>query len=871
MAKKVMVAGDLVRQENLVQQPAGDSAHSGAMPLTALHRWVSGAKRLASLVKIACSDLDPAISDESGADSLASRSYALWTLHEQATGSRQRVWRIREFLGGAPAESPVTQAPAPQEESSPDLLVLDDQNLGFRDDSARWPAALQEGGSPRRIILKTCAPLGEGLLWKKLLDSYADRLDVVVSVSALRARGASISQSLSWDRTIEETVSEFESGVSSGDLALVRRAVVHFASAGAASFTRLAPKETSDGALMDRARLERFLYHPDDQETGWEARHPGLTLDNSGILAASLVRLELAPQSYPLYIAVGRGLNAMRAAHEQGGGIVDNFALDAADRAIANALHPPAGQEPAATYYTAFPHDLLDEPMLKTQPPSKSNLLRDAIGTRLEYVVEKGIDICVRGLEAALPSAPKSSYGHFLSPDREEMERLNAIRNLILAYRENLGEKRPLSIAVFGPPGSGKSFAVKQLAAQLFADKLSSYEFNLSQFESTDDLHQAFHQLRDGSVHGQIPFVFWDEFDSLNLKWLKEFLAPMQDAIFTSKGSQFPFGKVIFVFAGGTASSLAGFDRGSDDPRAAEFRAAKGPDFVSRLRGFIDIKGPNPAAGQRGDLSYIIRRAIMLRSTASRLYPHLIDADTGLLSISANVARAFLLANDYLHGARSLEAIVSMSDLSRAGYFGPSNLPSADLLRIHVSADFQEHLREAQLELPVIEALATACHQSFCRARVKQGYKLGAVRDDEAKTHPLLKPYEQLSEADKERNRVTARLTYAKLSSIGYGIVRAGGSAAPIRSLPLEQSEELMRMEHDLWLREHLLRGYEWAEKTSDDLRLHRDIVSYDELSAAERALDAVPIQDIVEVTGRYGYVLVSRAEPLKRDGKPTG
>ena len=78
-------------------------------------------------------------------------------------------------------------------------------------------------------------------------------------------------------------------------------------------------------------------------------------------------------------------------------------------------------------------------------------------------------------------------------------------------------------------------------------------------------------------------------------------------------------------------------------------------------------------------------------------------------------------------------------------------------------------------------------------------------------------------------------------------------------------------MEHDLWLREHLLRGYEWAEKTSDDLRLHRDIVSYDELSAAERALDAVPIQDIVEVTGRYGYVLVNRAEPLKRDGKPTG
>jgi hypothetical protein len=255
----------------------------------------------------------------------------------------------------------------------------------------------------------------------------------------------------------------------------------------------------------------------------------------------------------------------------------------------------------------------------------------------------------------------------------------------------------------------------------------------------------------------------------------------------------------------------------------------------------------------------------MLRSTLSRLYPRLVDSRSGTLSISANVARAFLLADNYLHGARSLEAIVSMSDLTHAGFFGPSNLPSADLLRIHVTADFQEYLREAQLELPVIEALAAACHEAFCRERERQGYKWGAVRDDDAKTHPLLKPYDQLSETDKERNRVTARLTYAKLASIGYKIERAGKAVSPIGSLPEKQSEELMRMEHDLWLREHLLRGYQWAAKTADNLRLHRDIVDYDELSTAERALDAVPIEGIVEVMGRFGYVLV--AEPGSSSG----
>jgi len=880
MAKNVVVAGDLVTQENLVQRTIRDSAHADGSATVALHPWEGGASRMAALIAIACGNVDVKL-HLAQSNRWRSRSYALWTLHDQAAGSRNQVWRIRERLGDAIVENSAEPRSETETIGSPDLLVIDDQNLGFRDDPDGWPAALRDGGNPGRIILRTCAPLDEGPLWERLIDSYADRLDVLVPVSALRVRGASISQSLSWDRAIEETVAELESGISSGggDLAHVRRMIVHFGSAGAAIFSRVATsRKVSKAArkgsetLLSRVRLESFLYHPDDQETDWEVNHPGGTLDSSAILAAAIVRHELTPESYPLYIATGRGMIAMRAGAEQGGGSADKFSLDAADHAIGETLNAADGREPAANYYSAFPHDLLDDPILKTQAPSVSNLLRDAIGTRLDYVVEKGIDIVLRGLEAALPQAPKCRYGHFLTADREEMERLNTIRNLILAYRENLGEKRPLSIAVFGPPGSGKSFAVKQLAAQLFAGQLSSYEFNLSQFENVDDLHQAFHQLRDGSVHGQIPFVFWDEFDSLNLKWLKEFLAPMQDAIFTSKGTQFPFGKVIFVFAGGTASSLAGFDRsGADDPHAADFRAAKGPDFVSRLRGFIDIKGPNPAAGQHGDFSHIIRRAIMLRSTVSRLYPRLIDSHSGSLSLSANVARAFLLAGEYLHGARSLEAIVSMSDLTHAGFFGPSNLPSADLLRIHVTADFQEYLREAQLDLPVIEALAAACHVAFRREREKQGYKWGAVRDDDAKTHPLLIPYDQLSEADKERNRVTARLTYAKLSAIGYRVERAGSAASAVARIPEEQSEELMRMEHDLWLREHLLRGYQWAPKTADNLRLHRDIVDYDELSAEDRALDAVPLQGIVEVMDHFGYVLVAEKTSQARDPQAAG
>ncbi len=77
----------------------------------------------------------------------------------------------------------------------------------------------------------------------------------------------------------------------------------------------------------------------------------------------------------------------------------------------------------------------------------------------------------------------------------------------------------------------------------------------------------------------------------------------------------------------------------------------KGPDFVSRLRGFVNIKGPNPisavaawppaAARSRG------RRTIPPSSSAGpsscahvdRFYPQLIDPDTKEAAISGSVLR----------------------------------------------------------------------------------------------------------------------------------------------------------------------------------------------------------------------------------------
>jgi len=70
----------------------------------------------------------------------------------------------------------------------------------------------------------------------------------------------------------------------------------------------------------------------------------------------------------------------------------------------------------------------------------------------------------------------------------------------------------------------------------------------------------------------------------------------MHDGEFLHQGAIIRLKRAVFVFAGGTASSMDDFSALSSEPI---FRAAKGPDFISRLRGFLDVSGPN--AEPRGD------------------------------------------------------------------------------------------------------------------------------------------------------------------------------------------------------------------------------------------------------------------------------
>ena len=338
-------------------------------------------------------------------------------------------------------------------------------------------------------------------------------------------------------------------------------------------------------------------------------------------------------------------------------------------------------------------------------------------------------------------NAPYLRYHKLLTFDRTEIEQLRSIHQIFKQYITDLSIEKPLSICVFGQPGSGKSFTVKQIAKTLNINNDAILEYNLSQMTTIQELMAAFHQIRDAGLKGSLPLAFFDEFDSpfgsSDYGWLKYFLAPMQDGEFRENNIAHFIGRAIFVFAGGTCKSTNEFMTKEKEDNAINNKL---PDFLSRVKGYIDVSGPNPSdcskSGEEGtpadcwiksrnykrfldnngkpseaekffsreeilhidnceikqqccqNETHLLRRATLLRSM---LQVKMEKKDGDEIGLDSNVLSAFLEVRKYLHGARSMEAIVQMSDVSSSLKFTSSNILN-HYLDLYVTKDFDKLL-----------------------------------------------------------------------------------------------------------------------------------------------------------------------------------
>ena len=72
--------------------------------------------------------------------------------------------------------------------------------------------------------------------------------------------------------------------------------------------------------------------------------------------------------------------------------------------------------------------------------------------------------------------------------------------------------------------------------------------------------------------------------------------------------------------------------------------------------------------------------------------------------------------------------------------------------------------------LSLTEKIAENVHDNWALARIESGWTYGDVRDDEKKTTPCLVPYGELSEKEKEYDRITALGTLKLIVALGYKI-----------------------------------------------------------------------------------------------------
>ncbi len=605
------------------------------------------------------------------------------------------------------------------------LYLVDDSGAVFRKSEQLWLPFLEHldkaaasGASLPTVIVKLRRPYEEedsaGFL-SELLKNHADRTVLIASAVELRAKGVGISKQLSWERTATDTVWQLSKNPSLEMYKKCKDFVLLF---------------DLDGALHTRrhgtsASSSSLIYETKGTEGYWRSLMSGFVHGTNSYLVASLVcgLLGESPsepaksfkdhegesQGKNAYALLNPALSSARAYHAHGYGqdiqTVSSFA---------KAVSPTENGDERETVWREY-HGKIQELALKLESddapfptplqimnvpaasldksdPEYWSILRQKLNSsRNRSVIDEAINFVVTGQESqAFLESPVGVFGLLRTYERQEIESYRSIQNLMRSYLGDSQRKKPLSLAVFGPPGGGKSFGVLEIAKSVYAQSdMEAETYNLSQITSLEDLVRIFHQIRDRSLSRQCPLIFFDEFDSaLNgvpLFWLKYFLEPMQDGTFHDSNHEHPIGRAIFVFAGGTAKSYGDFIRQGEAQGVNPdgFRDAKGPDFASRLRGVVNLVGINMDDEMDPDL-VLIRRAVLLRSMCMREGSPVPIKTKDIAMIDRAIVHAMLKVDRYYHGARSMEAVLQMCGASGKSGIEQAALPSAEQLDLHV-------------------------------------------------------------------------------------------------------------------------------------------------------------------------------------------
>lgn len=625
-------------------------------------------------------------------------------------------WRPRAPESVQPTVLDFRQLPQFSEARRPHLVLIDDAGNGFRHlvSSLSWKAIESATHYHPILVLKLGQPLLPSdtktvpTLWTALtaLRSRFSHRYILLAADDLRRENVDISHRLSWDRTVENVLHELSlRGSALAYLTKFATIIIRCGLDGALIVPEASePSRRTVTLICDPSRIEG-----DTERQIWDSYDKSRPTFVPGTHAAFTTAFALT------MFLDGAGderiVNAVRA------GLLSAVSLYA-QGFVTRCNSSSKDYELDYDYVTIFQHSNLSQVLTANYDLRRDRLYRFEVGNRARGGRKPGADTSekvdllntsytdlvqlardyVREGLSTLARAPILRIGQLITADRTEIESFRSIANLIDGHLSDTTKTRPLSIAVFGPPGAGKSFGISQIAKAIGQDRVDIIEVNVAQFTSHRDLIGAFHLARDKVIGGKVPLVFFDEFDATfegsAFGWLKFFLSPMQDARFRDESRTHAIDRAIFVFAGGTRSSYASFaNQKAKENKGSDLNLEKRPDFVSRLHGFVDVRGPNRLSVN--DRGFVLRRAIILRQKLYEYGPGLFKdkRKDGHLSVAEPVLEAFLRVPKYRHGARSMEALIRMTGLTAAiDHLEQAMIPQREQLDLHVDGGAFEDL-----------------------------------------------------------------------------------------------------------------------------------------------------------------------------------
>ena len=757
-----------------------------------------------------------------------------------------------------------------------DLMVIDDGALGFRHSSVT-------SDMPRYkcCILKTNQPLLDGYLWKTLMNrERIDRLITLISIEELREYDIKVSKGVSWEQTCLDLCYELVRHSLLKHLIKCKILVVSMGAAGAVVIKNGSRKKAAEFALA---------YDPGFLEGEWEAKESVDAIGQMCAFTAGFTQnmlnrdvndLEIITISDLIGYAKSGTLCLRNMMQTKNGWplpadgsdpetISGSDLASQAESAFSDAFIPsPYWYRPRNEYIKESSWSIFFDNYDRKLKPL------DPIQKYIENIVLLAASWAARYGLQTLKHIPYLEYRKLFTIDRHEIESLRNIRRLLSQYMAN-ESARPFNLGISGPPGSDRRFAAKQIVYSLFGKKDFRKRgvfitFNLAQFNDKKDISGAFHLIQDQVMHGKLPFVFWEDIDSGNFKWIRYFLSPMKDGLIQGKHDIRHTGKCIFIFTGSSENGKFLYkpeepDSGSVSKKTLKrqrkrikvFKAGKVMEFRNNLDASLSLSGVNRqdaySADQenliakfQADLMYPVRRAFHLRSGLGIKNNKKLKMDQGLIM-------AFLKTGEYKHGTRSMNRILEHLKRDSSRKISWSELPSVKFMSGHVDSDgFMSIANYNRAKLPV-EDLAKAIHLTWVEN--EKVNNSSPVVNQVYDTLPAALIFDYL---------LTAKRILNTLSGLGFMVVRKE-DLRPTMMVEFKmryikdanELEYLANEEHSGWTKAKRRAGWRKGSTRNDYLKRDPHLVKYKNLKSRDKEKDRETIRQIPDYFEHLNYKIV--------------